>query len=384
MSAYYIGLMTGTSVDAIDAVILEFDEVSQASHLVSSLSEPLPEQLRNDISALFTPADNEIDRLGEIDIELSKSYAELVHRLLAKAELTASDICAIGSHGQTIRHRPHGCTKKQPFTLQIGDPNTLAVQTGITVIADFRRKDMALGGQGAPLAPAYHAYMLGNRCDSDVDTSQDHYKDNCAVLNIGGIANVSIIQSDGVTGFDTGPGNALLDYWFIKHKQGRFDEDGAWARSGTVIPGLLNTLLSHEYFAKCPPKSTGKEEFSAEWLQTLLITEGFSGSNKEDIQRTLTEYTAQTIASEIKKFVGLERVYVCGGGWHNLFLIERLRALLEKHTIDSTAAIGLAPEWIEASAFAWLAKQTMDGLPGNQPSITGASRAAILGGIYLA
>lgn len=362
-NALYIGLMTGTSVDGVDAVLVDFS--SSPLKLIATHDEPIAKDLRKTILDLCSPGDNAIQRMGEVDVRLGRLLGETCLKLLDKNGYTAEQVRAIGSHGQTIRHMPN-C--EFPFTLQIGDPNIIAAITNITVVADFRRRDMALGGQAAPLAPAFHDFLL-----------RDDSEDRC-VLNIGGMANITLLQKDrDVIGFDTGPGNTLLDAWCLKHTGETFDRDGAWAASGNINSALLEKLLADEYFSKAPPKSTGREYFNLKWLESHLD----NAIIPQDVQASLVELTARSIADAIFS-AGLNTgsVWLCGGGTHNTFLIERLRANCKNLSAHSTDEIGIHPDWIEAVAFAWLAHQTMNGKPGNLPSVTGASSKSVLGAIY--
>jgi anhydro-N-acetylmuramic acid kinase len=363
MSELYIGLMSGTSADGIDAALVDFG--GQYPKLLEGLYQPYSDELRGKIIQLCQKGDNEIERLGELDVLLAEEFANLVNELLDKHALSADAICGIGSHGQTIRHHP------QRFTLQVGDPNIIAARTGITTIADFRRKDMALGGQAAPLVPAFHHYVFA--------TSQS----DRAIVNIGGIANVTLLSKDspGVIGFDTGPGNTLLDAWIFKHQQKRCDEKGNWARTGMIHPALLNQLLNDAYFSLPAPKSTGREYFNLNWLSRFLS----SAISPQDVQATLLELTAQSIVNAIKTHFTQGEILICGGGVHNEFLMERLAQLAKANfTLASTQQYGIHPNWVEAMAFAFLAKQTLTRQYGNLPSVTGAKKAAILGGIYYA
>ncbi|MFA7386524.1 MAG: anhydro-N-acetylmuramic acid kinase, partial [Thiohalobacteraceae bacterium] len=280
------------------------------------------------------------------------------------------EIRAIGSHGQTVRHRPDG---PSPFTLQIADPNIIAERSGITTVADFRRRDMAAGGQAAPLVPAFHAACFRN------------IEEDRAVLNLGGIANLTILPADPqhpITGFDTGPANVLMDGWIAGHNGKTFDADGAWAASGQTIPTLLKRFLSDSFLHAPPPKSTGRERFNANWLELQLGDESFAAV---DVQATLADFTAQSVAAALKSWApATRRLLVCGGGAHNGHLLSILRTLLTGVEIESTAAQGLDPDWVEAAAFAWMAKETLAGRPSNSPSVTGAHGATILGGVYLA
>lgn len=364
MKDLYIGLMSGTSVDGIDAALVDFSQTQP--QLIATHYTPYSNELREKILALCRPGENEINRLGELDVELGKEFALATHTLLQKASASPQDIKAIGSHGQNIRHSPHGL---HPFTLQIADPNTIAAETGITTVADFRRKDVAHGGQGAPLVPAFHQYILSDE------------NKNRAVVNIGGISNVTLLPQ--VIGFDLGPGNALMDEWINLHQKKNHDENGDWAAQGKVDVDLLNSLLADKYFLLPPPKSTGREYFNLAWLNQHLksLAKNIPAVN---VQATLAELTAQCIISQIQKNLSSGEILVCGGGVRNIYLMSRLQALAHPHfTLDSTQKYGLHPDWIEAMAFAWLARQTMNKLPGNNPNVTGAKCSAVLGGIYL-
>jgi anhydro-N-acetylmuramic acid kinase len=372
-SDYFIGLMSGTSLDAIDAVLVDFG--SGTTKIVETLSHPIPGSLRSDLLALCQPGDNEIERLGRADTQLGILFADAVEQLLKQSNIPANEIHAIGSHGQTIRHCPDG---NRPFTLQIGDANQIAEHTGITTVADLRRRDMAAGGQGAPLVSAFHAAMFND--DRFQSTKQTR-----VILNIGGIANITLLPADSnsvISGFDTGPGNGLMDAWVQKHKQQNFDTDGQWASSGNVNEKLLTQLLSNDYFTKVPPKSTGRELFNLSWLEKQLssVSEKLS---KEDVQATLTEFTVVSISDALKKHsTETDEVIVCGGGVRNSFLIKRLREHLKPIDVKITDDLGLPAEWVEAAAFAWLARETLANRPGNVPGVTGARHPVVLGGIY--
>lgn len=367
MSEIYIGLMSGTSMDAIDGVLVDF---SQGMRLLASHSEPLQEPLRQEIAALCTSGIDEIERMGRLDTELGHRFAGVALAVLAASGLDAGRVRAIGSHGQTIRHRPR-C--EAPFTLQIADPNIIAERCGIPVIADFRRRDMAAGGQGAPLVPAFHAGVFGGGASHRV------------ILNLGGIANITILpagQPGSVRGHDTGPANILMDAWCQSHRGRPYDANGEWAASGTVQPDLLARLLAWPYFHRQPPKSTGREEFSLEWLRGQLDALG-QPVPEANVQATLLELTATTVADGIRG-TGLPggEILLCGGGAFNSSLWRRLQQLLPEWTLRSTADFGLAPTWVEATAFAWLARQTILGLPGNLPAVTGATGPRVLGSLH--
>jgi anhydro-N-acetylmuramic acid kinase len=373
----YIGLMSGTSIDGIDAALVEFS--GNNCQLIAQYLQPLPPQLTAALHRLCQSGTNEIDLLASIDKQLAVLFAQASLQLLSISGYSAAAITAIGSHGQTIRHHP-----ELGFTLQIGDPNILAAITNIDTVADFRRKDMALGGQGAPLVPAFHQAVF------------QHPQISRAVVNIGGLANVTFLpslqQSGTVIGYDTGPGNTLLDAWFkLHHVSGKsYDENGLWARSGTVIEELLTQLLKHDYFQLSPPKSTGRELFNLTWLQRYLSAEDQSSSqlnsqpsyNPADVQRSLVRFTAISIANEIKQLMPVGEVYICGGGAANPLLMQDIASQLSQYPVNTTAALGIDPDWVEAIAFAWLAKQHVHKQPGNIPAVTGASRPAILGSFY--
>ena len=371
MNEIYLGLMSGTSLDAVDAVAVLCAQ-NGTIQLLGTHSLALPEQLRADILTLTQPHDNEIERLGAVDNKLGQLFAECANQLLSKLALSATDIKAIGSHGQTIRHRPYA---KMPFTLQITDPNMIAEKTGITVVADFRRRDVAAGGQGAPLVPAFHEAILHTN------------EKNRVVLNLGGMANITILPADDnqtVYGYDTGPANVLMDAWCQKNLQQAYDKNGAWAASGKVNNNLLMEMLAHPFFAKTPPKSTGREDFHVDWL-TKFLDYGYDDVLAEDVQATLLALTAQSIADAvIQTDFKTGELWLCGGGAYNQALWQLLAKKLPHFSLHSTEEIGIAPCWIEASAFAWLAKQTLQGLSGNLPAVTGAAGKRILGGIFQA
>lgn len=364
----YIGLMSGTSADGIDAALVEFN--NDKMKLVKNGFTPYPAELRKKVLELYQSNPNEIQRFGELDIELGQAFAQAALNLLKQNAMPLNSITAIGSHGQTIRHHPH---KPYAFTLQIGDPNTIAALTGITTIADFRRKDMAFGGQGAPLVPAFHHYLLSNPNKSRV------------VINIGGIANVTILphhKHGQVIGFDTGPGNALADAWIYKHLHKNFDAKGEWASQGKVNQGLLKLFLTDDYFKISPPKSTGREYFHLAWLNSYL-TRYSQTITPIDVQATLIELTASSILQGIQAFVKNGELIICGGGVHNAYLMARLTELAKpNYTVQSIANFGIDPDVVEAMAFAWLARQTYLRQPGNLPSVTGAKQLCTLGGVY--
>jgi len=365
---HYIGLMSGTSVDGIDAALISIPANGQLA-LLATHQHPFPAAVRNAIQALMQPGPNEIEREGELDVQLGRLFAEATHALLAKSGVSASSIRAIGSHGQTIRHCPHA---PYPFTRQIGNPSVIAEVTGITTVADFRARDLAAGGEGAPLVPAFHHWLFRKPGV------------HRAIVNIGGIANIAWLpasENSAVLGFDTGPGNTLLDQWIARHRNAPYDRDGAWAASGRVQKDLLAKLMADEYFANAPPKSTGREHFNLAWLEQRLA----DNLAPEDIQATLVELTAASIAQALKFLPEeIEEIYICGGGNHNRHLLARLHALLPGIPVATTEMLGLDPDWVEAVAFAWLAHQALAGRAGNIPSVTGARHPVLLGGIYLA
>jgi anhydro-N-acetylmuramic acid kinase len=356
----YVGLMSGTSMDGIDAALVDFGE--HRCDVRATLSARYPDELSKALlQASRTPAECTIDVVGNLDRWVGECFRDAALALLVQNDVSAVEVTAIGSHGQTLRHQPRAA---RPFSLQIGDPNIIATGTGITTVADFRRADIALGGEGAPLAPAFHQWLFA---DEDA---------NRAVLNIGGIANVTLLlaSSSTVKGFDTGPGNTLLDSQSRQHLKKSYDEDGAWAAEGTVSEELLEQLLSDKYFSLPPPKSTGFEYFNAHWLKSKAV----------DIQATLAELSARSIASAILEHAPeVSEVLVCGGGVHNRDLMQRLTTCLADITVASTENHGLHPDWVEAAAFAWLAKRRLEGKPGNLPEVTGAGRAEVLGALYM-
>ncbi len=365
MSGYYIGLMSGTSMDGIDATVVSFDENHVELH--ASVSQQYPEQLRKDlIRAANTPTDNPIEDLDRLDTAVGECFRDAALKAVNASGIDARDVVAIGSHGQTVRHQPDSVS---PYSLQIGNPAAIAGGTGIVTVADFRSADIAAGGQGAPLVPPFHDWLFGR-------TGKRR-----AILNIGGIANVTLLGStaEPVTGFDTGPGNTLLDRWIQLRCDEAFDRDGAWAAEGNVVDQLLERFLDYSYFAKPPPKSTGLEEFNLAWLTSHDALD----YQAVDVQATLSELTARTVAKAILQYApSTAEIFVCGGGAHNADLLARLSRILPETRIDSTASAGLHPDWVESVAFAWLAMRTMNNETGNLPSVTGASRKVVLGAIH--
>ncbi len=369
MNSLYIGLMSGTSMDGIDAALVEFS--NRRCQVIATRNHEYPVELREAlITATREPKHCTVDTIGSLDNWVGEIFRDATLQLISDANKNAEQIVAIGSHGQTLRHQPR---VDRPYTMQIGDPNIIAAGTGITTVADFRRRDLALGGEGAPLLPPFHHWLFS---DKNI---------NRVVLNIGGIANITILcaGSNDVTGFDTGPGNTLLDAWIQTSKGEKFDRDGSWAASGEISSDLLNMLLADPYFDLPPPKSTGFEYFNLMWLrQALSEVEDIADAN---VQATLCALTARSIADAIHRHASeTSELLVCGGGIDNTELIRWIGSALPAVRVHSTADFGLEPDWVEAAAFAWLAKRCLDKEPGNLPSVTGARGTAILGGIYWA
>ena len=363
--ALYLGLISGTSADGIDAALVSFER--ERPRLLAARAHPWPAALREQILAVAQgEAALDLDAFGRLDVALGHGFAEAALALLHDSGTPAAAVRAIGSHGQTMRHRPTG---EHPFTLQLGDPATIAERCGIDVVADFRRADVAAGGQGAPLLPAVHAMLLA------------HPGHDRVVLNLGGIANITVLGADGsVLGFDTGPANGLMDAWCLRHRGEAFDRDGAFAAGGKTDDALLAALLADPYFALAPPKSTGREHFHLDWLaaQPRVAT-----LVPADVQATLLELTARSVAAAIARHApDAEDVLACGGGVHNGALMRRLAERLAPRALSSTAAFGVDPDFLEATAFAWLARQRLLGLPGNLPAVTGARGLRQLGAIH--
>ena len=360
--ALYIGVMSGTSLDGLDIALIE---QTPAIRLIATHYIPMPESLRAELLGLCASGPDEIARSAIAQQNWVKLAAQGIHSLLAQQKLKPADIRAIGSHGQTIRHEP-----TRGFTVQIGNPALLTELTGITVVSDFRSRDVAAGGQGAPLVPAFHEALFDQSCGKR------------AVLNVGGFSNLSLIESDKpVAGFDCGPGNVLLDAWINAQRGENYDRDGQWAASGQVEPLLLNALLSDPFFATQGPKSTGREVFNLEWLQEHLAR--LPALPPENVQATLLELTALTIVESLQAAqTDTQELLVCGGGAHNSALMSRLSSLLPNTKVSSTATHGVDPDWVEAMAFAWLAHCCLEGIAANRPSVTGARGLRILGAIY--
>lgn len=363
--AYFIGLISGTSMDGIDAALCDLTDDGHLASVVSVYCHPYPEALRDALLQLQLAPDQAISlsRYAELDRAAADAFSAAAHALLRHAGVDHQNVVAIGSHGQTVFH---DTTDPIANSLQIGDPNRIAASTGLPVVADFRRLDIALGGQGAPLVPAFHADVFASHAP-------------CVVINIGGIANVTRIGKD-VRGYDSGPGNALMDEWALRHLGRSYDAGGQWARTGKIIPELLHACLSDAYFVQQPPKSTGRDVFNLAWLALRFPT--LDQLDAGDVQCTLCELTARSILDTLHREGDASALYVCGGGARNTFLMERLQALSPSTTIASTDVLGLSPDWVEAAAFAWLAWRRLSGKPGNLPSVTGASRPVALGGLY--
>lgn len=399
----YIGMMSGTSLDGMDAVLCQFnnnDSTLPPMRLLATYSQDFPKRLREVLLALCQPngvneltseanePKSELDWFGWASRMYGEFASEVIHTLLQRTDTDIESVLAIGCHGQTVRHRP-----QMGFTMQLGDANIIAERTGISVVSDFRSRDMAVGGQGAPLVPAFHQALFATTNSTRV------------LLNLGGIANITVLPAsamhelnnaqphNAVVGYDTGPANLLLDAWAALHTGKDYDDGGAWAQSGQVIEPLLAQLLTHPFFAKPYPKSTGREDFNLAWLQAELQTFDQAAANTRyssaDVQATLTEMTTISASHQIKQFINsnsqqADAVYVCGGGALNDYLMQRLQVHLPHCTVVTTASLGLDPTWVEAVAFAWLARQTLMGETGNLPAVTGASKGVVLGQVCFA
>ena len=389
MAERYIGLMSGTSLDGVDGVLVEYThpsdrDCSDANFAVFAHAyRPFTDALRREFLALNTSGIDELHRAALAANALARVYAQVVQDLRATPGCAAPFVTAIGAHGQTVRHRPqefdNGPTMSGGYTVQLNNPSLLAELTGIDVVADFRSRDVAAGGQGAPLVPAFHQSVFG-KPDQAV-----------AVLNIGGISNISLIAptnqvvSDDVLGFDCGPGNALIDYWCQKHRGQAYDAGGQWAATGQVSQALLDAMLSEPYFAKTPPKSTGRDLFNVDWLNTRLAD--FDSLEAVNVQATLVELTISPCVDSIVSYINnsnrpINELIICGGGALNTHLMSRLQARLSSLAVVSSQDRGLPPLQVEAAAFAWLARKTIHRETGNLPKVTGAQGARILGAIY--
>ena len=365
MSTLYIGVMSGTSLDGVDAVLADF---SNGVRVLGHHALPFEPALRHAFLQLNQSGPDELHRAALAANSLVKVYAQAVRQLLLDTDVPASDVAAIGAHGQTVRHQP-GQHDGTGYSLQINNPSLLAELTAMRVVADFRSRDIAAGGQGAPLVPAFHQHMFAEPGRT------------VAVLNIGGISNLSVLAPQHVSGFDCGAGNVLLDYWCQRHTGLAFDKDGAWAATGHCHPALLERLLSESFLHLAPPKSTGRDLFHADWLNAHL--EKFDGLSTVNVQATLTAFTARVCVNDVRRHApDATRLLVCGGGAYNRHLMQLLQEGLPDMTVSTTEASGLPPLQVEATAFAWLAQQTCLNLPGNLPAVTGAHGPRVLGGIY--
>ena len=361
--------MSGTSLDGVDGVLVDFS--TTYPQVLAHQALPFTPTLKQELLTLNTPSDNELHRAALAANSLVEVYAQTVQALLTSTQTDLADVCAIGAHGQTVRHQP-GAFDGTGYTLQLNNPALLAERTGIDVVADFRSRDVAAGGQGAPLVPVFHQGIFGQT------------ESSIGVLNIGGIANLSILHANGdVLGFDCGPGNALLDHWCQQHTGNAFDNNGNWGASGSLIEPLLQTMLNESFLHQAPPKSTGRDLFHPTWLTQQL--KGFANTNAADVQATLTELTARACVNDVQRHApNIKELIVCGGGALNGLLMSRLQVGLPSVQVLSSAERGMPPLQVEAAAFAWLARQTMRGMPGNLPKVTGAQGARILGGIFKA
>jgi len=364
MRELYLGLISGTSMDGVDAVLAEISD--SLCQIQRAQTTAFPSSLAERLRRLVEVPQTSLADLGALDHALGRFFAACSLELIEKSGFKTTDITAIGHHGQTVFHEPRG---SEPFSMQIGDPNIVAATTGITTVADFRRLDMAHGGQGAPLMPAFHAWRFRAPEETRV------------VLNIGGIANTTVLdRSHAPTGLDTGPGNTLLDLWVRRCRNQAYDRDGGWAASGNVNAALLDSFLDEPFFAAPAPKSTGRELFNMDWIDRHLAAVGRPAD--ADVQATLAELTAATIATAIARSVErCQRIIVCGGGAHNVDLMARLTRLTHSN-VESSAAFQIPPDWVEGAGFAWLARARLKRIAGNLPSVTGARRPAILGGVY--
>ncbi len=362
----FAGVMSGTSLDGVDAVVAEFGDGDRRCVLRGFAYRPFAPSLQRELIALQASGDDELLRAARAANALADLYADAIAAACADAGISARSLTAAGVHGQTVRHRP-----AEGFTIQLNNPARVAERAGVMVVADFRSRDVAAGGQGAPLVPAFHHAMFGGTGRHRV------------VLNLGGIANITDLPPSGhVCGFDTGPGNVLLDLWHARHRGGPFDENGDWAATGTVSETLLAALLDEPYFAAAPPKSTGRDLFTPEWLETRIARAG-GGLRPEDVQATLAALTGRTVADAIERHAGsATEVLACGGGARNRAVLAALSALLEPRTVQTTASAGIAIDHVEALAFAWLAREALAGRPANLVAVTGARGPRVLGAIY--
>ncbi|MXS86439.1 anhydro-N-acetylmuramic acid kinase [Nitrosomonas sp. HPC101] len=363
---YYVGIMSGTSLDGVDAVLVNFHEASFS--LISTCYAPYDPSLRAKLLSLNQSGEDELHRAALSSNRLSRLYAEAVERLLEKTGIDPGKIVAIGCHGQTIRHCPQ---PENMYSIQLVNGALLAELTGITVVTDFRNRDIAAGGQGAPLVPVFHRELFS------------HPDIHRLIINIGGIANITSLPAknsvDSVSGFDCGPGNMLMDAWCLQHTGESYDRNGLWAKSGKVINGLLEDLLNFPYFSMQPPKSTGREMFGLAWLLSYLT----GREAAQDVQSTLLQLTVRTVADSIRTcYPAARELYLCGGGAHNDALVVRLQQMLSDCQIRQTNILGIDVDWVEACAFAWLARQSIESTPGNLPAVTGAAGERVLGAVY--
>jgi anhydro-N-acetylmuramic acid kinase len=367
MADLFVGLMSGTSMDGVDGVLADFS--SGGVRVLQHAGTGFDDSLRAELMALNTSGPDELHRAWLAGNGLMRAYARVVGQLLDQAGLAPAAIEAVGAHGQTVRHRP-GLFDGTGYTIQLAQPALLAELTGIRVVADFRSRDVAAGGQGAPLAPAFHRAVFA------------HPGETVGVLNIGGISNLTVLPPDGsLQGFDCGPGNALMDAWCARHTGQPYDDDGRWAAAGRVLPDLLALLLAEPYLQLPPPKSTGRDLFNQPWLEARL--QGFAAAAPADVQATLTELTAQACADDVRRHAPeLRKLVVCGGGALNGHLMRRLAALLPAASVLPSSQAGLPPLQVEAAAFAWLAMKAVRGEALDLQSTTGARGARVLGGIY--
>ncbi|HLF66328.1 MAG TPA: anhydro-N-acetylmuramic acid kinase [Gammaproteobacteria bacterium] len=366
MSDLFVGLMSGTSFDGIDAALVQFS--GSKIELLATHLHPIPDSIKQQLLTLSQHQLHDLHQVCRLDIELGLVFADAVNTLLEKSKHSPQEIAAIGSHGQTLRHSPH---QPYPYTLQIGDPHVLAVNTDISVVADFRRRDVALGGQGAPLAPLFHqAFMYSPH-------------ENRAIVNIGGFANATLLPIDlaiPIQGFDTGPGNVLIDGWVMDHFNQAYDKDGQLARQGEINQDLLSTLLADSFFQKRPPKSTGRDDFNSKWLKSRLAP--CAHLSTYDVLATLTEFTARSITDAVKRYSMSNAIYICGGGAANTFLMERLQHHARSVIVAPTSVLGIDPNWLEAMLMAWLAQQRLLHHKLNLADITGSRASHLVGTIY--
>lgn len=357
----YIGLMSGTSMDGIDAALVDVSK----NTLLFGITKKYNDEVKKRINTLLAGSDLSLASICQLNTLIGKEFAGAANELLQEANLSSSDICAIGSHGQTVCHNTNSTN---PYTLQLGCAHTISTLTGIMVVADFRTRDLVLGGQGAPFAPIYHQELFSGE------------NNHVAVVNVGGIANITLIHpNESIKGWDVGPGNCLMDAWIMKHLGKSYDACGRWAQQGEIIKPLLTTLMADPFIHLPAPKSIGKEYFSLAWLEYHLK----NNYKPVDIQKTLLAFTAKTIAESLfKERNHVKKLYLCGGGTHNFALLEMLSQLLPETTVKSIAEVGISPDYLEAMMFAWLAAQTINHIPVDLRTITGARHPAILGAIY--